>query len=248
MTDKSLWVRGLLQEVGTELERGFYQLQNYAVKKRFDLRSECDLQADQKIKAQLEGRFPQDGIYSEESSEKPSSNGQRWIIDPIDGTSYFIFGEPFFSISLAREVKGVVKEAYVYNPITQEFYFATASEEGAYLNDGEISVSRTSELKEALLAFGFSANPAGIKKNLALWGELMGGCKKALPWIGPALSICSVAKGRVDGFLDTGCSMEGQAAAAFILQKAGGQTRDLEGEGYSHRSIGGIFTNGALRL
>jgi fructose-1,6-bisphosphatase/inositol monophosphatase family enzyme len=59
----------------------------------------------------------------------------------------------------------------------------------------------------------------------------MGGCKKALPWIGPALSICSVAKGRVDGFLDTGCSMEGQAAAAFILQKAGGQTRDLEGRG-----------------
>ncbi|MDA3852564.1 MAG: hypothetical protein PF447_15045 [Spirochaetaceae bacterium] len=241
-------IRKAIHAAGMILEQGFYKIQQYDEKERLHLRSEYDLKIDLYLKHFLESEYPEDSIFSEESSEQKKSSKTRWILDPIDGTSYFIFGEPFFSISMAKEVSNKIVEAHVFNPITKEYFYTEESIDKSNLNNSEIRVSDVSKLKDSFLAFGFSAHPQKIKLYLDNWSFEMESCKKALPWIGPALSICNVARGRVEGFIDYGCSMEGQAAASFILHNAGGVSLNIDGSSFDYETKGGIFSNRKLNL
>ena len=233
---------------GKILEEGFNTTQSYTVKERYHLQSEYDLLADKALKKYIKSEFPTYSIYSEETEEIINNRNKRWIIDPIDGTSYFIFGEPFFTISMAREINGEIVEAHVYNPITKEYYYSDKEIGKSYLNDIELSVSKTKDLEDSLLAFGFSANPKIILPYLDNFKYEMENCKKALPWIAPAISICNVARGRIEAFIDYGCSYEGQAAASLILKNAGGNMINIDYNKYDHTQKGGFFTNGNINL
>ncbi len=241
-------IEKIIKEAGLILEEGFNNFQIYKEKERQHLQSEYDVKVDNFLKDFFRINYPKDSIYSEETEEIKGHSNIRWIIDPIDGTTYFICGEPFFSISIAKELDGEIVEAHVYNPISKEYYYSDKITSKSYLNNIEISVSKTETIEESLLAFGFSANPKNIRKYLDKWEHLMTESKKAITWIGPALSICNVARGRVDAFIDFGCSFEGQAAASFILKNAGGYMTNYNNDKYDTTVIGGIFTNGLIKI
>ncbi|MBT3273554.1 MAG: hypothetical protein HN368_10380, partial [Spirochaetales bacterium] len=136
----------------------------------------------------------------------------------------------------------------VYNPISNEYYYANSTSGRALLNGNEIAVSHTKSVADALVAFGFSAKMSVINRYYADWRIVFDECKKGIAWICPALSICNVARGRVDAFIDFGCSYQGQAAASLILKNAGGAMRNYIGSDYLHTERGGIFTNGRVGL
>jgi fructose-1,6-bisphosphatase/inositol monophosphatase family enzyme len=103
------------------------------------------------------------------------------------------------------------------------------------------------DIKDALVSFGFSANMKAINGYYEKWKYLFDNCKKGIPWICPALSICNVARGRIEAFIDKGCSFEGQAAASLILKNAGGKMINYDWSAYEVTSKGGIFTNGKIK-
>lgn len=237
-----------IREAGVLLEEGFLLFQNYREKERGHLQSDFDIKVDKILQEYLAFTYPQDSIYSEETTLKQGKSDTRWIIDPMDGTAYFIFGEPYFSITIAKEVRGEIVEGHVYNPMTKEYYYSDKASGIASLNGQQISVSSVEKIEDSLMTFGFSVNMKKIQQYYTDWSYLMDNCKKGLPWICPALSICNVARGRVEGFIDLGCSYEGQAAASLILKNAGGAMVNYDGAAYEPRVTGGVFTNGRLAV
>lgn len=241
-------IKDIILKAGTELKKQYFSLSAFSEKERFDLVSESDLHIEKMIIDDLIRLYPDYSIYSEEAGEIRKSSEKCWIIDPIDGTADFIFGVPYFAISICSEINGEIHEAYVYNPISDEMYWSSKQEGISYLNSKPIKVSDTSEIRDSLIAFGFSANYKNIKRYHDDWGYAFDNCKKGMPLISPALTICNVARGRIDTFIDFGCSMEGQAGAALILKNAGGALYNYDFSLYSHRNKGIIATNGKIDM
>ena len=241
-------IQKLLIEAGKILCDDFFQLKESTEKSKFDLVTETDIKIEAFIVSQLKTNFPGYSIFSEECGSIAGDQNKRWILDPIDGTADFVFGVPYSSISLCLEVDSTIVEAYVYNPISNEFYYSTSADSKSYLNNSIISVSETSVLKDSLIAFGFSANYTNIMKYYSKWQFVFENCKKGMPLISPALTICNVARGRIDAFIDFGASMEGQAAASFILKNAGGKLYNYDLSAYNHKDKGIIALNKNLQL
>jgi fructose-1,6-bisphosphatase/inositol monophosphatase family enzyme len=239
-------VKDIIMNAGNELKKQYYHIKASQVKEKFDLVTESDLLIEEMIIRELKRVYPDDSIYSEETGMVEGNSRNRWIIDPIDGTADFVFGVPYFAISVALERNGKICEGYVYNPISGEFYYSVAEQKKSFLNDEVINVTETDGIHDALAAFGFSVNYKNIDKYYQQWRYVFENCKKGMPLITPALTICNVARGRIDIFIDFGCGMEGQAAAALILKNAGGQVFNYDFSNWDHRQKGIIATNGKL--
>ena len=243
-------VHKILVEAGSLLKCYYEEAPKWDEKGRFDLVSEADLAAERLIVTRLRSAFPGEAIYAEEAGEDARDDDRdaavKWIVDPLDGTANFVAGIPHFAVSIARERDGHIAEGYVYNPISEELFYSTRSEGRAYLRDDPITVSETADLGAALVAFGFSANMDTIRKYYERWGPVFEGCRKGLAVIVPSLTLCNVARGRLDAFIDFACSMEGQAAAALIVKNAGGVILNYDLTRHDHRTKGAVAANPRL--
>ncbi len=241
-------LESLIKKAGQKLREKYYTLQGYTSKEKFDLVTESDVEIERMLIEDLKHYYPNYSIFSEEIGQVGSIYKKRWIIDPIDGTSDFVFGVPYFAISVCLEDENQIVEGYVYNPISDEFYYSKKEEGKSYLNGEIIKVSDTSSIDDSLIAFGYSTIYGKINKYYKEWSTIFETCKKGMPLIAPALTICNVARGRIDAFIDFGSSMEGQSAAALILKNAGGKVFDYDLGIWNHKNKGIIATNGKIDL
>jgi myo-inositol-1(or 4)-monophosphatase len=241
-------INDLVIEAGNKLKQGYYHSQRFTEKEKGHLLSEYDIIINDFLVKEIRRRYPHDTIVSEEQSPLITKTIPCWIIDSIDGTAYFIFGVPFFSISVAKEIDGKIVEAHIFNPISEEYYYSDLDSGKSFMNSNEISVSDVKDTDQALVSFGFSANIDNINRCYNDWKYIFNTCKKGIAQICPALSICNVARGRIEAFIDFGCSYEGQSAASLILANAGGSMWDYNGTDYNHKTKGGLFTNGKIKL
>lgn len=215
-------------------------------KERYELVSDADRRISRLLIEALRREFPTFGVCSEESEEIEGDGKHRWIIDPLDGTAYFLSGVPYFSVCLSLEVSGKIVEAFVFNPVSDELYYGNADPTTATLNGKPIRCSSVGVIGEAKVGVGFSPNKPKIDRYYADWGDPLDSCQKGIPLIAPALSICSVARGRLDMFIDNGSSMEGHAGAALILVAAGGFVRNYDLTEWDHRTTGIMAANHTL--
>lgn len=225
-------IKELVKKAGQELKNDFYCIESSSTKEKFHLITKSDEKIERMLMNELSEFFPEHSIYSEEAGNVYKSRDKRWIIDPIDGTADFVFGVPYFAISLCLEENNEIVEAYVYNPVSDEFYYSTKDLGKSYLNERVIKVSDTFNINDSLIAVGYSTHYDKIQKYFNEWGALFNTCKKGMPLIAPALTICNVARGRIDAFIDFGSSMEGQAAASLILRNAGGELYNYDFTNY----------------
>lgn len=240
-------IEAIIKSAGNKLKNRYYSLNQCTVKEKFDLVTESDLLVEKLLIEDLKEHYPNCSIFSEEAGQIGNHSKKRWIIDPIDGTADFIFGVPYFAISLCLEDEGEIVEGYVYNPVSEEFY-CSKKEEISLLNGEPITTSQTTVISNSLIALGYSSVYEKITRYYDEWKYVFETCKKGMPLITPALTICNVARGRIDAFIDFGCSMEGQAAAALILKNAGGKVWNYDFGEWSHTTKGIIATNGKLDL
>ena len=110
-------------------------------KQQNDFVTEVDKAAEDAIIETLKTAYPDHAILAEESGESENESEFKWIIDPLDGTTNFIHGFPYYCVSIALEHKGVVTQAVVYDPNKNDLFTATRGR-GAYLNDRRIRVGR----------------------------------------------------------------------------------------------------------
>jgi myo-inositol-1(or 4)-monophosphatase len=195
---------------------------------RTDMVTVVDRASEALIVDTLATRRPDDGVLGEEGSSREGTSGVRWVIDPLDGTTNYLYGFPLFAVSIAVEVDGVVEAGVVAHPSLGEVFTARRGG-GARCNGEPIAVSGKDDLATALIGTGFGYD-ADRRRQQARWLE------RIIPFVrdirrGGAASIdlCWVACGRLDGYYEAGLSPWDVAAGDLIAREAGAATSDFEG-------------------
>ena len=208
-----------------------------------DFVSEVDRQSEREIVAALRRAYPDHAILGEESGQHGSTDADyQWIIDPLDGTTNFLYSIPQFAVSIGLKHKGRMLLGVVFDPLRDEM-FAAARGEGATLNNRKIRVSPRLSMQGALLGTGipFRANQTHIMDQyLESMKVLVPGTAGVRRPGAAALDLAWVACGRFDGFWEFGLHEWDMAAGALLVQEAGGLVGDLQG-GNSHWNTGNVL-------
>lgn len=191
--------------------------------------SEVDIKAEQAIISTIQKAYPKHGILAEESGLQEGDGESIWIIDPLDGTSNYLHSFPFFSVSIALQVKGRIEHAVIYDPLRHECFSASRGR-GARLNARRIRVSKQTQLNAALLGTGFpSRNLSVTQRYLPTFEALFNQCAGVRRTGSAALDLAYVASGRLDGFWELGLRPWDVAAGSLLIREAGGLISDLQG-------------------
>lgn len=194
-----------------------------------DLVTEVDLAAEKEIIAILSGAFPDHRTVGEESGANQGESDYLWWIDPIDGTTNFVHGYPFYSVSVALECRGEIIVGVVYDPTRNELFQAIKGR-GASLNGTPITVSMMDTLNNSLLATGFPYNRDERQEALDIAARLLKRVQGIRRDGSAALDLAYVAAGRLDGFWEFGLKPWDTAAGRLLVEEAGGKISDFRGD------------------
>jgi myo-inositol-1(or 4)-monophosphatase len=213
--------------------------------RRRDLVSEADLAAEEYILAQI----PSDAAVIAEESGERSGSGERWVVDPLDGTINFLHGLPFWCVSIAIMDEAGLRDAVVHAPALG-WTFAAARGEGCTMNGAPVSVSQVTEIGDAILATGFPYARDTVADNnldnVPRVGIAAGGLRRMGS---AALDLALTAAGRLDGYWELHLSPWDVAAGTLLVREAGGTVTDFHGRPESERVLFGahiVASNGAL--
>ena len=198
-------------------------------KGKYDLVTEADRQAEALIIKLIRERYPDHNFLAEEGVYTETGSDCRWIIDPLDGTTNYAHGFPWFAVSIALEVKGRLELGVVYNPYVGDFYVAERGC-GAFLNERRLQVSTIDSLERSLLATGFAYDHKKCKANnydyFTRFQKQAQACRRP----GAAsLDLASVAAGRFDGFWELKLKPWDLAAGILLIEEAGGLVSNFDG-------------------
>ncbi len=234
LLNRYLFSQELVKEVG-KIALDFYL-------KRKELKIECkkgDLQdqvsiadktVEAKIKEALKQHFPQDGFLGEESGAENLSCEYCWVVDPIDGTSTFLYGLNAWCVSIAILHKNQIVSGVIFDPVHNELFRAMKGD-GAFLNDQPIHASSSTSLKEGLMGLGVSHRVHPDTFTPVLHQILLDGGMFIRNGSG-ALMLVYVAAGRLIGYFEPHINAWDVCAAIIIVQEAGGHVNNfLENEG-----------------
>ncbi len=193
-----------------------------------DFVTAADKKAEQIIFGELSHARPGYGFLMEESGAVDGPDkSHRWIIDPIDGTTNFVHGIAHYSISIGLEREGQLAAGVVYNPLTDEMFWAEKGQ-GAFLNNRRLRVSARKNLNECLLATGIPFHGRkGQKELIADLNGVMDNVAGIRRFGSAALDLAYVAAGRFDGYWERGLSPWDIAAGIVLVREAGGLVSGL---------------------
>ncbi len=219
-------------KAGRSLSRDFGEVQNLQVslKGPADYVSQADRRAEEIIYTELARARPGYGFLMEERGVVAGEDSQhRWIVDPLDGTTNFLHGIPFFSISIALERQGQIVAGLIYNPAMDELYTAERGG-GAFMNDRRLRVAGRSKLTDAVIGTGVPHLGHGHHGNyLVELRNVMGEAAGIRRMGSVALELCYVAAGRIDGFWESWLGPWDLAAGILMVREAGGFATDKSG-------------------
>lgn len=215
------------------LVRDFGEIGNLQVSRKgpADFVSNADLRADKTLREELKKARPTIGFLTEEGEEVVGEDStQRWIIDPLDGTSNFLHSIPHFAISVGLEKEEEVVAGVVYDPIKDELFWAEKGM-GAFMNDRRIRVSERKDLSECLMATGTPCKGRGdhelfLSELYPFLAETSG----VRRFGAAALDFSYVAAGRFDGYWERDLKPWDAAAGILLVREAGGYVTSFEGK------------------
>ena len=183
-----------------------------SVKGPSDFVSNADTRTEKIIINELMKSKKNYSIISEEGGSKINSDSQNvWIIDPIDGTTNFLHGVPHFAISIALKSNHEIISGLIYDPIKDEMFYAEKNN-GAYLNNQRIKVSKKKDIDSCLFGTGGETAKANLITRKS-------GCA--------ALDMAYVATGRYDGYFQNNLNLWDIAAGIIIVKEAGGIINEI---------------------
>lgn len=218
----------------------FGNLEHIEEKFQAGLVSEADKESERVIAEHLKKNFPDIEFLGEESAyasgakvQQPAGPQGRWIVDPLDGTTNYVHRFPIFCISLGLEVSGQMQLAVIDVPMLNETYTAIRGQ-GAFVNGRPLRVSKTTELKDALLATGFvSEHEHVIAEQLRIFDKIVRESRGVRRPGAAAYDLTQVARGVFDGYWERNIQPWDAAAGILLVEEAGGVVQTYRGEPYT---------------
>ena len=221
--------------IGNEiLKNNYKKIQKISSKgRKGDLVTNVDLEVENKIKEYLIRETPEISINAEESGKLNKSSGLTWCIDPLDGTTNYSHGYPFFGTSIGLVYKDMPILGAVSVPYLNELYSACLGV-GSYCNDTQLKVSSPGNLSDSLLVTGFSYDRFETEdNNYAEFCYLTHKTRGVRRGGAAAIDLAFVAAGKVDGYWERGLEVWDLAAGAIIVKEAGGIISDYPYGGFN---------------
>jgi myo-inositol-1(or 4)-monophosphatase len=246
MTGIMAFAQDLAREAGRLLNEKLTRHNPIYYKGTINLVTEADKMSEELILAEIGRRYPDHGILSEESAAKNEQATVRWIIDPLDGTTNYAHGFPFFCVSIALEKEGVVVLGVIYDPTRDDLFFASRAG-GAYLNGKKLHVSPVNDLSRSLLGTGFPYDIRVSPDNNLNFFNVMAKKAQAIRRAGAAaLDLAYLAAGRFDGFWELKLKPWDTAAGSLLVEEAGGVVTDMAGGRWNLYSPGLVASNALI--
>lgn len=196
---------------------------------RTDMVSDADRDAEALIGSLLARERPDDGLLGEEGSTSEAANGRRWVVDPLDGTTNYLYRFPVWVVSVALEDRDGSAVGVVHDPLRAET-FTAARGEGARLNGERAAITAVDGLDTALVATGFGYDTARRAAQAETLARLLPRVRDVRRAGAAALDLCMVACGRIDAYYERGLQPWDWAAGSLIAAEAGAVVRPLAGE------------------
>ncbi len=222
-----------------------YEAPEIMQKASHNLVTAADLESEETITQLIHDKFPDHALLAEEGRQDTSLSSEHlWLIDPLDGTNNYAHHFPHFCVSIAYAKAGRLQIGVVYDPVREEMFWASRGG-GAYLNGKPITASNAQNLQESLVATGFYYERGFImdltlEKIRALFKTNIHGIRRTGA---AALDLCWVGAGRLDAFFEYRLSPWDYAAAALIIEEAGGRVTNRCGRPLEIHSKGIVATN-----
>jgi myo-inositol-1(or 4)-monophosphatase len=223
---------GASRKAARALKRDFGEVEKLQVslKGPANFVTAADRRAEETLYAELIKARPGYGFLGEEGGERAGADKtNRWIVDPLDGTTNFLHGIPHFAISIALEREGTVIAGLVYNPANDEMFIAERGK-GAFLNDTRVRVAARSRLADAIIACGLPHYGRGEielgRRETGAMQEQVAGLRR---FGAAALDLAWIAAGRFDGYWERNLKPWDTAAGIVLVREAGGYVSDCDG-------------------
>lgn len=193
-----------------------------------DMVTEMDRAAERLIVDGLLSARPDDGVLGEEGTDRVGTSGVRWVVDPLDGTTNYLYGHAGFAVSIGAQLDGTTVAAIVHDPLHRDVFAATLGG-GATRNGVPIHVSSETRLSHALVATGFGYRPERRELRARVVAELLPRVRDIRRMGAASVDLCSVACGRVDAYFERGLQPWDHTAGALVAREAGAVVGHLDG-------------------
>lgn len=238
--------RQIARQAGAFIKSGRTRGLTIEHKGEVDLVTDCDRASEAFIVAELKKQFSDHRIVGEEGSNINAEGAYSWFIDPIDGTTNFAHGLPWYAVSICLEHNGQQLVGVIYAPEV-DWEFSAIQGNGALMNGQPIHVSRTTELINALVATGFSydrrTNP---DNNLAEFSAVLMASQEVRRIGVASLDCAMVALGWLDGYWEMKINAWDIAAGALLIKEAGGTVTNRDGNAFRSNQGHIIASNGHI--
>jgi myo-inositol-1(or 4)-monophosphatase len=220
-----------------------------------DIVTDADFAADRAVRTILHLHFPHDNYLSEEDTAKTrqglwarveaSDSVHLWVVDPLDGTTNYAQHLPCFAISIALYQAGAVQIGVVYDPLRREMFVAERGR-GAFLNGRRIAVSAKRRFENAVVGTEWARDQKLRERTAAIFARIVARATTGRALGSAALSLCYVAAARFDAYFHLSLSPWDVAAAALVIEEAGGRVTTFAGAPWSVHSKAYVVSNGYL--
>ncbi len=197
-------------------------------KSRSNLVTEADFASQEAIVGEIRSRFPCHSLLGEEGLEQTTGSRYRWIIDPLDGTSNYVHGFPYYAVTIGVECAGELIAGVVYDPTRQEMFSAIAGA-GATCNGERLSVSSAQRLSESLVIASLPVATTGTEPAIQRFLRVLTVAQSLQRTGSSALNLAMVAAGRVDAFWSTTLKPWDMAGGVVLVREAGGVVTGMTG-------------------
>lgn len=191
---------------------------------RTDVVTQMDTAAEALVVQAILGERPEDGLLGEEGADRPGSTGVRWIVDPLDGTVNYLYGQPSWAVSLAAEVDGVVEVGVVDVPVFAETFVAVRGQGALRVANGRdepLVPNDPQDLGQALVATGFGYSVARRTAQAGTLARVLPSVRDIRRGGAAAVDLCWAAAGRSDCYYERGLNPWDLAAGVLVATEAG---------------------------
>jgi myo-inositol-1(or 4)-monophosphatase len=193
-----------------------------------DMVTEMDKASERLIVEGVLAARPDDAVLGEEGTDRAGSTGVRWVVDPLDGTTNYLYGHAGFAVSIGVQIDGTTVAGVVNDPLHDDVFTATLGG-GAFHNGRPVVVSSETDLGRALVATGFSYEPQRRELQAAVLTRILPRLRDIRRMGAASVDLCSVAYGRADAYYERGLQPWDHVAGALIAREAGALVGHLNG-------------------